>query len=375
MKLSISRETLFKALRHMSAVVEKRTSIAILSNVRLKAADNKLETTATDNDLAVQGVAEAFVDQPGATTVGAQKLFEIVSKIPEGVMVALEVQDGGSRLAVTAGKARFSLATLGAEAFPDMTKVDGGVSLTLASADIKKLLDKVSFAASTDETRAYLTGVYLHVVSGDKTDNGEPALRAVATDGHRLAKADLPCPAGAADMPGVILPKKCVTELRKLADEAKEINLVVSEKKLQAEAGDIILTSKVIDASYPDYERVIPQGNNAELTVSRRSLMQAVGRVSILSHEKTRSVRFGIAEGQVTMTSNNPDQESAVEEVKVDFSGSPLEIGFNARYLEDIGNQVGADDIHFFFKDSASPVLVRDPADGASLFVVMPMRV
>lgn len=372
MKLSISRETLFRALRHMSAVVEKRTSIAILGNVRLKAENNQLETTATDNDLTVQGRAEAFVDAPGVTTVSAAKLFEIVSKIPEGVMVALELLDGGSRLAVTAGKAKFSLATLGAEAFPDMTKVNDGTSFNIPSADLKKLFDKVQFAASTDESRAYLTGVYMHV---SKDENGNPCLRTVATDGHRLAKADANLPEGATDMSGVILSRKCVSELRKLADEAKDIKLTIGGKKVQGEAADMILTAKVIDGDYPDYDRVIPKGNPNQLTVARKSLMQAVERVSILSHEKTRSVRFGITEGTVTLTANNPDQENASEDVKAEYAGSGLEVGFNSKYLADIGNQVVGDDLQLYLNDSMSPVLVKDPSDASTLFVVMPMRV
>ncbi|MBI1308485.1 MAG: DNA polymerase III subunit beta [Proteobacteria bacterium] len=371
MKLSISRETLFRALRHMSSVVEKRSSIAILGNVRLSAGKNQLETTATDNDLAVQGVAEAFVDSTGTTTVGALKLFEIISKIPEGVMVNLETTEGGSRLALTAGKAKFSLATLNADAFPDMTKVDGGVTFTLPSAELKKLLDKVQFAASADETRAYLTGVYLHVVEVD----GTPTLRTVATDGHRLAKAEIACPDAAEEMPSVILPRKCVTELKKLADESKEIKLTVSDKKIQAEATDITLTSKVIDATYPDYDRVIPKDNNSQLTVARKSLLQAVDRVSILSHEKTRSVRFGVIDNALALSANNPDQENASEEVKADYKGPEMEIGFNARYLADIGTQVSGDDMTFFFKDASSPVMVKDPTDGSTTFVVMPMRV
>lgn len=371
MKLSISRETLFKALRHMSAVVEKRSSIAILGNVRLHAEGNKLETTATDNDLTVQGVAEAFVDQAGTTTVGALKLFEIVSKIPEGVMVAMELTDGGSRLSITAGKAKFSLATLGAEAFPDMTKVESGTTFTMPAADLKKALDRVQFAASNDETRAYLNGVYMHIAN----EEGETLLRTVATDGHRLAKADMPCPQGAAEMPAVILPRKCVTELKKLCDETKEVALTVSEKKIQAEAGDITLTSKIIDATYPDYDRVIPKGNPTQLTVARRSLLQAVDRVSILSHEKTRSVRFNAIENALALSANNPDQENANEEVKAEYAGTPLEIGFNARYLSDIGTQISGEDIQFFLKDASSPVLVKDPADSSTTFVVMPMRV
>lgn len=375
MKLSISRETLFKALRHMSAVVEKRSSIAILGNVRLQAANNRLETTATDNDLSVQGVAEAFVDQPGTTTVGALKLFEIVSKIPEGVMVSLELTDGGSRLAVVAGKAKFSLATLGAEAFPDMTKVEGGTSFQMTASDLKKALDRVQFAASTDETRAYLNGVYFHVVEEEVEGDKIKLLRTVATDGHRLAKADMPCPAGADAMPAVILPRKCVTELKKLTDDARDITLTVSDKKIQAEASDITLTSKVIDATYPDYDRVIPKGNPTQLVVARRSLLQAVDRVSILSHEKTRSVRFNAIENALALSANNPDQENANEEVKAEYAGSPIEIGFNAKYLSDIGTQITGDDIQFYLKDASSPVLVKDPADSTTTFVVMPMRV
>jgi DNA polymerase III subunit beta len=371
MKLSISRETLFRALRHMSSVVEKRSSIAILGNVRLKADNNRLETTATDNDLCIQGTAEAFVDAAGTTTVGALKLFEIISKIPEGVMVSLELAENGSRLAIGAGKAKFSLATLGAEAFPDMSRIDGGTTFELSAPILKKLLDKVQFAASTDETRAYLTGVYLHALEVE----GTTLLRAVATDGHRLAKADTPCPSGAEEMPGVILPRKCVTELRKLADESATLRMTISAKKIQAEANDMTLTSKVIDATYPDYDRVIPKDNQNCMTVARRSLLQAVDRVSILSHEKTRSVRFNAIENALGLSANNPDQENASEEVKADYAGTPLEIGFNARYLSDIGAQVSGDDVQFFFKDGNSPVLVKDPADATSTFVVMPMRV
>jgi len=371
MKLSISRETLYRALRHMSSVVEKRSSIAILGNVRLKAEDNRLETTATDNDLCVQGRAEAFVDTPGVTTVQALKLFEIIGKIPEGVMVAMELEHGGNRLSLQAGKAKFSLATLGAEAFPDMGKVSGGVSFTVAAPVLKKLLDRTSFAVSTDETRAYLTGVYLHSL----LVNDQPTLRCVATDGHRLAQADAPCPPGAEDMPSVILPRKCITELRRLCEEAAELRLTIGEKKVQAEAADLTLTSKVIDATYPDYERVIPRGNPSQLTVARRSLLQAVERVSILSHEKTRSVRFNAIENALALSANNPDQENASEEVKASYAGETIEVGFNARYLADIGGQITGDDVQFDLKDSAAPVLVRDPADPSAVFVIMPMRV
>ena len=370
MKLSISRETLLKNLRHMSAVVEKRTSIAILSNVRLVAKDNKLEATATDNDITVQGTAEAFVEEEGVTTVSAHKLFEIVSKIPEGVMVGMSLTDGGNRLSVSAGKAKFSLACLPADAFPDMTQIDGGVTFTMSGETFGKALAKVQFAASSDDTRAYLTGVYMHIPT-----DVENTLRFVATDGHRLAKVDIACPEGAADLPSVILPRKCVNELRKLAEEKKDVTLTVSETKIQAEVADIQLTSKVIDGTFPDYDRVIPQGNNCDMSVARKTLLQAVDRVAILSHEKSRSIRFALGADNLTISANNPDQENASEDVKVDYSKDALEVGFNAKYLADVGSQVEGDDIQFYFKDSASPVLVKDPTDEASTFVVMPMRI
>ena len=371
MKLSISRETLLKNLRHAQSVVEKRTSIAILSNVRLKAANNQLETTATNNDITVQGTAEAFVEQEGATTVSAHKLYDIINKIPEGVMVSISLNNDGDRLAISAGKAKFSLACLDADAFPDMTRVEGGVAFTMNSANLKRILSKALFAVSTEETRQYLNGVYMHTVSEGDT----PQLRFVSTDGHRLARLQIEVPEGAADMQGVIIPRKTVLELRKLAEECEEISFNISEKKLQAEAGDITFTSKLIDGTFPDYERVIPVDNPKEMDVSKQSLMQAVDRVSILSHEKSRSIKFGLEEGNLIITANNPDQENAVEEVKVEYADDALDVGFNARYLSEIGGHMEGDDMQFFFKDNTSPVVVRDPEDASSLFVVMPMRI
>ena len=373
MKLSISRETLLNNLRHMSAVVEKRTSIAILSNVRLNAKENQLELTATDNDISIQGSSEAFVEEQGVTTVSAHKLFEIISKIPEGVMVNMDLKDSGNRLAITAGKAKFSLACLAADAFPDMTQVENGTTFTMKGVDLGKALNKTQFAASGDDTRAYLTGVYMHI------PEKEQFLRFVATDGHRLAKVDQSIPENATDMPGVILPRKCVSELKKLAEEAKELELTVSENKIQAQitngTGTMQLTSKVIDGTFPDYDRVIPQDNKDMMAVARKTLLQAVDRVAILSHEKSRSIRFELGKNTLNISANNPDQENAAEEVKVDYDAADVAIGFNAKYVADIGQQVEGDDMNFAFKDGQSPVLVTDAADASALFVVMPMRV
>jgi DNA polymerase-3 subunit beta len=372
MKFSISRETLLKNLTYMQSVVEKRTSIAILSNVRLTAKDNKLETTATDNDITVQGSAEAFVETEGVTTVSAHKLYEIIRKTPEGVMVEVEVTPEGDRMSVKAGKAKFSLACLNADAFPDMTKLDDGCTFKINGKDLKRALTKAIFSASTEDTRQYLNGIYMHVTT---CKDGNPCLRFVATDGHRLSQVDLALPEGAEDVTATILPRKTVGELKALCDEGTDLTLRVSDKKIQAEAGSLTMTSKVIDGTFPDYSRVIPTDNTMEMDVSRQLLLQAVDRVAILSHEKSRSIKFTIDGANLVISANNPDQENAMEELKVEYDADRVDVGFNARYVADIGGQIEGDDIQFFFKDSASPVLVKDPKDTSSLFVVMPMRI
>ena len=376
MKFSITREVFLKNLRHSQSVVEKRSSIAILSNVRLEARENKLITTATDNDIAVQGVADAFVETADATTVNAHKLYDIVNKLPEGVMVNAELTQAKDRLTVSAGKARFSLACLDADGFPDFTSIDGQKSFTIKGSELKRLLTKAQFAASQEDTRQYLNGVYLHVAHNDSAEATQgKTLRAVATDGHRLAQVEQPLPEGAEDMPGVIIPRKTVGELRKLGEEAKEINVSVTDKKIQFKTPEVTITSKVIDGTFPDYQRVIPLDNNFEMDVPRQTLMQAVDRVAILSHEKSRSIKFSLASNQLTISANNPDQENASEEMRVECDETDISLGFNAKYVAEIGGLFEGEDMQFFLKDGSSPVVLKDPKDGASLFVLMPMRI
>lgn len=371
MKLSISRETLLKQLKQSQSIVEKRTSIAILSNVRLKATGNALETTATNNDITIQGTTEAFIEQEGVTTVNAHKFFEIIAKIPEGVMVGMELSNEGDRLAISAGKAKFSLACLNADAFPDMTRLDDGVTFEIGTADLRRILSKALFAVSTEETRQYLNGVYMHVAGEGEEQN----LRFVSTDGHRLARLELSMPEGANDLKGVIIPRRTVVELRKLAETCETLKLTINEKKLQAEAGETVFTSKLIDGTFPDYGRVIPTDNGKEMDVPRQALMQAVDRVSILSHEKSRSIKFGLHKDSLMISANNPDQENALEEVKVEYDADEINVGFNAKYLSEIGSHIDGEDMMFYFKDHESPVIVKDPDDKSTLFVVMPMRI
>ncbi len=371
MKFSITREVLLENLGYSQSVVEKKSSIAILSNVRLEAKDNKLVTTATDNDIAVQGVADAFVENAGITTVSAHKLFEIVRKLPEGVMVNAELTETGDRLAISAGKAHFSLACLDAAAFPDFTSINDKKSFMLSGTELKRLLIKAQFAASQEDTRKYLNGVYLHVADGAEGK----VLRCVATDGHRLASVEQALPSGAESMSGVIIPRKTISEIKRLADKAKEIKVTITDKKIQFETPEMVITSKVIDGTFPDYQRVIPKENNFEMDVARLPLLQAVDRVAVLSHEKSRSIKFSLKSNQLVISANNPDQENATEEMRVDYDNGDIDLGFNARYMSEIGNLIEGDDMQFFLRDGTSPVILKDPKDVDALFVLMPMRI
>lgn len=368
MKFSIARETLLNNLGYVQSVVEKRNSIAILSNVKLEVEGNNLTSTATDNHMSIQAKSEAFVENAGATTVSAHKLFEIVKRLPNESMISLELKDEGSRMQITAGKSKFSLACLDADAFPDVASVSSSVHFKLTGAQVARLLKKAKFAASQDDTRQYLNGIFMHLK--------DEKLRFVATDGHRLARIEQEIPEGASSMPGVIIPRKTIDEIAKLADKSKDLEVKVTENKLQFVTEEATLTSNVIDGTFPDYERVIPANNTLEMDVPRQSLMSAVDRVAILSHEKSRSVRFSINTNNLVISANNPDQENAQEELKITFDAADdLNVGFNAKYVSDITNLIEGDDVQFLMKDGNSPVVVQDPQDTSSLFVLMPMRI
>jgi DNA polymerase-3 subunit beta len=234
------------------------------------------------------------------------------------------------------------------------------------------MIDRTRFAISTEETRYYLNGIYLHAVHQD----GGSVLRAVATDGHRLARVELALPDGAAEMPGVIVPRKTVGELRKLIEETEgDVEIALSETKIRFRAGDVVLISKLIDGTFPDYERVIPLGNDKILEVDRKSFTAAVDRVSTISTEKSRSVKLGLKSGNLTLSANSPDAGSATEELEVSYSADDMEIGFNSRYLLDIAQQIEGESAQFALADAGSPTVIRDGADASALYVLMPMRV
>jgi DNA polymerase-3 subunit beta len=372
MRLTIEKPGLARALAHVASVVERRNTIPILSNVLLSAADNELKLTATDLDMEIVETAAARTKGEGATTVPAHMFYDIVRKLPEGADVELAKDGEQGRLTITSGPAQFSLQTLPADDFPALSVDDLGHSFSIPAGDLKKLIDKTRFAISTEETRYYLNGIYLHATQS----GGKPMLRAVATDGHRLAQVELPLPSGAKGMPGVIVPRKTVIELARLVEDGEgEVRVELSPAKIRVSTGRVVLTSKLIDGTFPDYQRVIPQSNDKTMEVDNTAFAQAVDRVSTLSSDKGRAVKLSISDGKLTLSVNNPDSGSATEELPIEYGNDPLEIGFNARYLLDISGQLESGTAEFRLADPGSPTMVRDGKDQSALYVIMPMRV
>ena len=372
MKLTIERAAFLKSLGHVQSVVERRTTIPILSNVLLRAEPGKLALSATDMDLEIVERVAAQVDREGRTTAPAHTLYDIVRKLREGSQVEIEASGERNALILRSGRSTFTLACLPPEDYPLMPGGELPHNFTLSAAELRSLIDRTRFAISTEETRYYLNGIYLHATKVDEV----PVMRAVATDGHRLARVEMVLPEGAAGIPGVIVPRKTVIELRKLVEESEEeVHIALSETKIRIAISEATLTSKLIDGTFPDYDRVIPSSNDKVLEVSRKEFAEAVDRVSTISTEKSRAVKLAIESGSLVVSATSPENGTAVEELEVRYSSSPLEIGFNSRYLLDIAEQIQGEGAQFVMSDAGSPTLVRDSADGSALFVLMPMRV
>jgi DNA polymerase III subunit beta len=372
MKFSIERGTLLKAVAQAQSVVERRNTIPILANVLIEVEGDTVQFRATDLDIEVVDRAPAMVERPGATTVAAVLLNEIVRKLPDGALVTLSDNPQTARLSIEAGRSSFQLATLPREDFPVMATSDYTTNFAAPAGVLRRLFDKSKFAISTEETRYYLNGVYLHVADGE---TGR-VLRCVATDGHRLARIDAPLPDDAAGMPGVIVPRKTVGEMRKLLDDDEAMIAVsVSETKIRFATPAITLTSKVIDGTFPDYTRVIPQGNTRRLEVDAAEFARAVDRVATVSSERSRAVKMSIDEDRLILSVNAPDAGAAEEELAVAYGDERLEIGFNAKYLLEIASQVDRENAVFLFNSSGDPTLMREGNDMSAVYVVMPMRV
>lgn len=372
MQVTIERGDLLKAMSRAQSVVERRNTIPILANVLIEADGEQISLRATDLDIEVLDKAPASVARPGATTVAAHTLHEIVRKLPDGAQVELADDGQSGRLEVKAGRSHFSLATLPKEDFPVMASSEYACNFSATAPVLRRLFDKAKFAISTEETRYYLNGVYMHAADGD----GEKVLRCVATDGHRLARIDTDLPDGAQDLPGVIVPRKTVGELRKLLDDDDTVIAVsVSETKIRFATPGIVLTSKVIDGTFPDYSRVIPANNTKRLEVDAADFASAVDRVATVSSERSRAVKLALDEDRLVLSVNAPDSGAAEEELAVAYADEALEIGFNAKYLLEIASQVDRENAVFLFNSSGDPTLMREGDDTSAVYVVMPMRV
>jgi len=369
MKATIERAILLKSLGHVQSVVERRNTIPILSNVLIEAAGNALKLMATDLDLQIVDIAPAQVSEEGATTVSAHTLFDIVRKLPEGSQVELSAAEG--KMSVIAGRSRFNLATLPRDDFPVIAESDLPTKFSLPAATLRQIIDKTRFAISSEETRYYLNGIFFHV-----SDDPQPVLKAAATDGHRLARVTVKQPDGAAGMPDIIVPRKCVAEVRKLLDEIDgEVEINLSASKIRFGLGGAVLTSKLIDGTFPDYSRVIPTANDKLLKIDPRSFAEGVDRVATIASEKTRAVKMALDRDRITLSVTSPENGRAEEEVAAAYQSEPFEIGFNARYLLDILGQLDGDAIEVHLADASAPTLIRENDKSPALYVLMPMRV
>jgi DNA polymerase-3 subunit beta len=372
MKVTVERAELLKSLGHVHRVVERRNTIPILANVLIRSDKGKLSMKATDLDLEVTDSIAAEVSPGGSTTVPAHMFYDIVRKLPEGSQIVIEGSGDRAVLSIRAGRSRFTLQTLPESDFPDLAAGEMSHKFSVPAADFKRLIDKTQFAISTEETRYYLNGIYLHAAGSAKA----ATLRAVATDGHRLAQVELPLPEGAEGMPGIIVPRKTVAEVLRLLDTGEgEVQIELSAGKIRFTIGNVVLTSKLIDGTFPDYGRVIPANNDKSLIVDKKDFEAAVDRVSTVSSERGRAVKLSITGGRLVLSVTNPDSGSATEELEVEYDSDALDIGFNSRYLLDIAAQIEGEVAVLKLADPGSPTLIQDKDAKGALYVLMPMRV
>ncbi|MDP6436247.1 MAG: DNA polymerase III subunit beta [Gammaproteobacteria bacterium] len=365
MKLSTSRESLLKPLQAVIGVVERRQTMPVLANVLIVAKEGNLAITATD--LEVELLANSVVDSvevPGEITVPGRKLLDICRALPEGVTVTMSLK--GDRLTVKSGHSKFVLATLPAAEFPVIDDIDADRELTISQSDLGHLLEKTHFSMAQQDVRYYLNGLLL--------ETGDKQLRAVATDGHRLALCDVGMDALDGAKTQVIVPRKGVLELQRLLDGEGDVQISLGANHIRIEVGDIRFTSKLIDGRFPDYDRVIPATKSNVVRASRDALRHALQRAAILSNEKYRGVRLEFKGKCIRIQANNPDQEEAEDEVEVAYGGDEMEIGFNVNYLLDALAAVDDDNVEVGLVDPSSSCVVRAPSDKNCLYVVMPMR-
>lgn len=369
-KLTIERALLLKALSHIQSIVERRQTIPVLSNVLIETAGDEVLLRATDNEIEITEKIPASVESQGSVTIPAHKLYDIVKKLSDGSQIQLAYLEESSQVSLVSGRAKFALSSLPADGFPTMAQESAPVQFNVSNTDLVNLIVKTGFAVSMEETRYNLNGIYMHEKEGET-----PRLTAVATDGHRLACAGIPLPEGAHGMPGVIIPRKTIGEVSKLATEIEgDVAIALSANQIRFTMGDVVLSSRLIDGTYPEYEKVIPANNDKKLQTNAKSLADVIERVSVVC-EKTRGIKLSLEAGLIRVFASSADEGSAEDETDAIYDNETLEIGFNYRYLLDILAQMKGENALFAIQDGISPVIVQDETDPNALYVLMPMRV
>ena len=371
MKITVNRNHLLKTLTRSQGVVEKRTTVPILSNVLLEATDQGLVVSATDLEIGFKETVVAEIEDMGATTVSAFMLYDIVRKLKDGAPITIAFEKNEGKVTVASGRSTFTLGCLPVEDFtPVKTGEDLPHRFTIEARKFIHLIDCTRFSMSTDEARYFLNGIYFHVLEDKKN-----VLRAVATDGHRLAMTEVEVQ-GVADLPAIIVGRKAINEIRKLIDQGEgELNISLSENLLSCSYDGAVFTTRLIEGNYPAYANVIPSANDNDLHVETKEFADAVDRVALLSAEKNRAVKLNISPSSMTVSAVNAEQGSAVEEMEVEYSASPLQMGFNPKYLLDVAQHIKGDMLQFRLSNSATPVVIQDKADQQATYVLMPMRV
>ena len=369
MKFSAQRESLLFPLQHVVGAVERKQTSPILGNVLIEASDGYLTITASDSEIEMQARVDMQIDQDGATTVPARKLLEICKHLPDSARI--DFQYSGDKVVFKSGRSRFTLATLPANEFPKVDQLDEPQKVNITASDLFRCVKNTAFSMAQQDVRFYLNGMLLEI--------GADRLSCVATDGHRLAYSQCDTEADPETPVRAIIPRKSVTELQRLlgsAEAEEKVALMVTSQHLQIQIGGVRISTKLIDGRFPDYNRVIPIDGNKELVIDCQTLKQSLTRASVLSNEKYRGVRVKLESGLLTISSNNPDQEEAIDELEVEYQGESTEIGFNVTYLLDVLNSLDSENARILVKDGNSSALITPESTEAndSKYVVMPMR-
>ena len=375
MEFKINSTDLLKALSHIHGIVEVRHTLPILSNIILEAKDDKLILSSTNLDIYCSDKIKAEVLQSGEVSVSAVTFFEIIKRLPSGSEVLMKMEEGENEIRLTCGRSKFNLSTLKTDDFPIISDSDLSTNFVLSADELIRIIDKTKFAVSNEETRYYLNGIFLHKAER----NSIQFLRAVATDGHRLAQYDIPLPQGAEDITGIIIPKKTIYELRKVLDDANgDVSVSLNENKIKFSFNDLKVVSKVIDGTFPDYTKVIPQKNDKNFKTNNSDLKNAIDRVSAVAaneESKSKAIKFCIENNSLILSVESQSKGSANEMIDVNYSGDKVDIGFNSKYIIDICNEVDGDEISISLSDSISPAIILDKTDENLFFVLMPMRI